>query len=79
MREVGELVAGATKANKRLATLAMDGEVRFASAADRAAFAGELTAAITTLVARHHDDRASDGRPHRVVVAVHPMIGADPP
>lgn len=79
VREVGELIAGATKANKRLATFAMDGEVRFASAADRAAFAGELTAAITTLVARYHDDSAPDGRPHRVVVAVHPMIGEDRP
>ncbi len=78
VREVGELIAGATKANKRLATLAMDGEVRFASAADRAAFAEELTTAITTLVARYHDDSAPDGRPHRVVVAVHPMIGENP-
>lgn len=79
VREVGELIAGATKANKRLATLAMDGEVRFASAADRAAFAEELTAAITTLVARYHDDQAPGGRPHRVVVAVHPMTGEERP
>lgn len=75
VREVGELIAGAAKADKRLATLAMDGEVRFASAADRAAFADELTAAVTTLVGKYHDDRAPGGRPHRVVVAVHPMIG----
>ncbi len=79
VREVGELIAGATRANKRLATLAMDGEVRFASAADRAAFADELTAAITGLVARYHDDSAPDGRPHRVVVAVHPLIGEERP
>lgn len=79
VREVGELLAGAAKANKHLATLAMDGEVRFASAADRAAFAEELTAAITALVARYHDDRAPDGRPHRVVVAVHPMTGEERP
>ncbi len=78
VREVGELIAGATKANRRLATLAMDGEVRFASAADRAAFAEELTTAITTLVGKYHDDSAPDGRPHRVVVAVHPMIGDIP-
>jgi DNA-binding transcriptional ArsR family regulator len=32
VREVGQLLAGATRARKRLATFAMDGEVRFASA-----------------------------------------------
>ncbi len=30
VRDVGQLVAGATKARKRLATFAMDGEIRFA-------------------------------------------------
>lgn len=74
VREVGELIAGATKAGRRLATLAVDGEVRFADAADRAAFAEELTTAVTALVAKYHDDSAPGGRPHRVVVAVHPMI-----
>ena len=74
VREVGELLAGATKAGKRLATFAVDGEVRFASAADRAAFADELAAAVTTLVAKYHDESAEGGRPHRVVVAVHPGV-----
>lgn len=78
VREVGGLIAGAAKAGKPLATLALDGEVRFASAADRAAFAEDLTAAITTLVARYHDDTAPGGRPHRLVVAVHPLIGETP-
>lgn len=72
VREVGELIAGAAKAGKRVATLTVDGEVRFASAADRAAFADELTGAITALVAKYHDDAAPGGRPHRIVVAVHP-------
>lgn len=70
--EVGELLAGAVRARKRLATFAMDGEVRFASAADRAAFAEELTAAVTRLVSKYHDESAPDGRGHRVLVAVHP-------
>ncbi|MCX6462869.1 MAG: helix-turn-helix domain-containing protein [Pseudonocardiales bacterium] len=78
VREVGELIAGAARTNKRLATLAMDGEVRFASAADRAAFAEELTAAVTGLIARYHDDTAPDGRPHRIVVAVHPTTEEQP-
>ena len=74
VREVGELLAGATAAGRRLATFAVDGEVRFASAADRAAFADELAGAVTTLVARYHDQTAPEGRPHRVVVAVHPSL-----
>lgn len=74
IRDVGELLAGATATGKRVATFAVDGEVRFASAADRAAFAGELATAVTALVAKYHDDTAPGGRPHRVVVAVHPTL-----
>src|SRR5919109_2531112 len=50
VREVGQLLVGAAKARKRLATFGMDGEIRFANAADRAAFAEELTAAVTKLI-----------------------------
>jgi DNA-binding transcriptional ArsR family regulator len=74
VRDVGELLAGATKAGKRLATFAIDGEVRFASAADRAAFADELAHAVTTLVGKYHDESAPAGRRHRVVVAIHPEV-----
>jgi DNA-binding transcriptional ArsR family regulator len=73
VREVGELVRRATKANKRLATLSVDTEVRFRSPADRAAFSHELTAAISTLVARYHDESAPGGRAHRLVVMAHPL------
>lgn len=72
--DVGELVTGANKEKKRLATFAMDGEIRFASAADRAAFAEELAATVTSLVSRYHDERAPRGRDHRLVVAVHPTL-----
>jgi DNA-binding transcriptional ArsR family regulator len=74
VREVGQLLAGATRARKRLATFAMDGEVRFASAAERAAFAEELAASITSLVSKYHDESAPGGRDHRIVVAVHPTV-----
>ncbi|MFS8099797.1 helix-turn-helix domain-containing protein [Lentzea alba] len=76
VRDVGTLITGATKAKKRLATFALDGEVRFATAADRAAFAEELAASVTRLVAKYHDEQAEGGRPHRVVVALHPSIAA---
>jgi DNA-binding transcriptional ArsR family regulator len=74
VRDVGILIAGATTAGKRLATFAMDGEVRFASAADRAAFAEELAGAVTSLVSKYHDESATGGRAHRIVVAVHPTV-----
>src|SRR5215213_1796932 len=45
VRDVGALISGAARARKGVATFALDGEVRFASAADRAAFAEELTGA----------------------------------
>ncbi|MUL43240.1 helix-turn-helix transcriptional regulator [Streptomonospora sp. PA3] len=74
VRDVGELITGATRARKRLATFALDGEVRFASAADRAAFAEELAGAVASLVSKYHDESAAGGRAHRVVVAVHPQV-----
>ncbi len=76
VRDVGALVTGAARANKPVATFAIEGEVRFASAADRAAFAEELTRAVTALVGRYHDERAARGRTHRVVVAIHPAVPA---
>jgi DNA-binding transcriptional ArsR family regulator len=74
VRDVGDLISGATRAGKPLATFAIDATVRFASAADRAAFADELASAITTLVGRYHDETAPGGRDHHVVVALHPSI-----
>ena len=74
VRDVGTLVTGGAKAGKRVATFALDGEVRFASAADRAAFVEELTGAVTALVSKYHDELAPGGRDHRVVVAVHPSV-----
>jgi DNA-binding transcriptional ArsR family regulator len=74
VRDAGELITGAARARKRLATFAIDGEVRFASPADRAAFAEELAGAVTALIARYHDEAAPGGRDHRLVVAVHPSV-----
>lgn len=72
VRDIGSLITASAKANKRLATFGMDGEVRFASAADRAAFTQELTQAVTALVAKYHDEKAPGGRAHRLVIAIHP-------
>lgn len=69
LREVGRLVTGAR--GRRVATFAVDGEITFATAADRAAFTRELGDAVRDLVAKHHSDH---GRPHRLVVALHPSL-----
>ncbi|WP_406479186.1 ArsR/SmtB family transcription factor [Streptomyces sp. NBC_01615] len=74
VRDVGSLITGAAKARKRLATYALDGEVTFASAADRAAFIEELTVGVGALIRKYHDGNAEGGRPHRIVVAVHPTL-----
>jgi DNA-binding transcriptional ArsR family regulator len=74
VNEVGQLIEGATAAKQPLATFAVDSEIRFASAADRAAFSQELGDAVAGLVARYHDAGAPGGRKHRLVMALHPSI-----
>ena len=71
--EVGDLVRRAKDTGKRLATLAVDTEVRFRSASDRAAFSNELTEAVAKLVSKYHDESAPGGRLHRVTVVAHPL------
>jgi DNA-binding transcriptional ArsR family regulator len=78
VREVGELITRSGAVRKPLATFAIDSEIRFASAADRAAFARELGDAVTDLVAKYHDQHAEGGREHRLIAALHPSI-TDPP
>jgi DNA-binding transcriptional ArsR family regulator len=70
VREVGALARLAGAAGKRLPTLSIDTRIGFRSAADRAAFADDLTEAVLELAARYHHD---DGRPHRLVIAAHPL------
>jgi DNA-binding transcriptional ArsR family regulator len=74
VREVGELISGASAARQRVATFAIDSEITFASAADRAAFAAELSETAAALAAKYHDAGAKRGRKHRLVVALHPSI-----
>lgn len=73
VREVSDLVRRARETDKRLPTLSIDTEVRFRSAAERAAFTHDLTEAVTRLVARYHDAEAPGGRSHRLVMVAHPL------
>ncbi|WP_078988917.1 helix-turn-helix domain-containing protein [Streptomyces sp. WM6372] len=78
VQEVGALVTGASRAGRRVATFAVDAEVRFASAADRMAFADELTQTVAALVSRYHDESSPQGRGHRVIVGLHQIPAAPP-
>lgn len=75
VREVGTLVRRAGTPGGRVPTLTVDTRIGFRSAADRAAFADDLTAAVLELAARYHHD---DGHPYRLVVAAHPIPEEQP-
>lgn len=72
VHEVATLTRRADEAGRSLPTLTIDTDIRFADAADRAAFTRELTEAVTALAARYHDETHPAGRWHRLVVAAHP-------
>jgi DNA-binding transcriptional ArsR family regulator len=78
VREVGDLLRRAKAVDKRLPTLAIDTEIRFRSAADRAAFTRDLTDAVTELASRYHDESAHGGRAHRLVIVAHPLPPQSP-
>jgi biotin operon repressor len=76
--ELGQVMADAGQAGKRVATLSVSADVRFSSPEQRARFARALELAITRLIARHAAPaRADDGRPlpgrlFRLVVGCYP-------
>src|SRR4030088_3456053 len=62
VRDAGALVTAAARARKRMATFAMNGQMRFAPAADWAAFARELAESMAALMSKYHDETAEGGR-----------------
>jgi DNA-binding transcriptional ArsR family regulator len=78
IRDVAALEDRARKEGKRVATLTLDADVRFASAETRAKFADELAGALARIAARYHDDRAPGGRRFRLIAAVHPVPPESP-
>ena len=72
VRELGGMARNAAEQGTTLPAMGIDTAIRFASPADRLAFADELTDTIARLAATYHDADAPDGRWQRVVVAVHP-------
>lgn len=78
IREVGALVHAGRDTGKRLSTLAIDTEIRFRSAAERAAFSKELVSTVAALASKYHDESAPGGRPHRLLVLAHPLPHENP-
>ena len=74
LRDVATLDERAKREGTRIATLTIHTDVRFANAAARAAFAGELGDLLNALVAKYHDDHTSGGRRFRLLTAIHPAV-----
>jgi DNA-binding transcriptional ArsR family regulator len=78
IRELGELRQRARGEGKRLATLALQADVRFASAADRATVAEELATEVARVVDAYDRPDARGASSFRMVVGVHPALATDP-
>jgi DNA-binding transcriptional ArsR family regulator len=74
IRQLGVLRARAEQHEKRLATLTIEAEVRFATADDRTAFANDLATAVAAVVSRHHSPDAEGGRTFRLFACAHPHL-----
>jgi DNA-binding transcriptional ArsR family regulator len=74
IRDLATLCLRAGRAGKRIATLTLETEIRFASAESRAAFAEELTASMARLAAKYHNEHAEGGRRFRLITASYPAL-----
>ena len=80
--ELARSVELASAAGKRLATLAINTELRFTSPEPRARFTEELQRAIVEVAGKHSspftkaDGSAAEGRPFRLVVGCYPIPSA---
>ena len=72
LRELSETAEKAAAARKRVATLTLEADVRFASPEARNAFAEELSAAVAQLVAKYHDATTPGGRTSHLIVGAYP-------
>ena len=73
IRELAGLAGRAQRAQKRVATLTLESEIRFASAESRAEFAEELTSTLARLAAKYHNEHVEGGRRFRLLTACYPL------
>lgn len=74
VRDVALLRERAASVDQRLATLAIDTEVSFASPADFNAFSQELAQEIARLSVKYHQEHLRGSRRYRIFAGSHPLI-----
>ncbi len=79
VRELSSLTRRADEAGQPLASLTIDTDIRFASAADRARFTADLADTVQRLAATYHDESTPHGRWHRLAVLAHPRPQQEEP
>ena len=79
LEEVSTLRPRAEAAGKKLPTLTLQTEVRFATARSQNEFLEELLAVFSDLVTRHHRPDAPGGRTFRLSLLGHPALPPEPP
>lgn len=72
IRDLAVLQEKAAKARKKISTISLDVEVRFANAADRHGFVEDLSNSVAALVARYHDEASEGGRRFRFILGGYP-------
>ena len=79
IRDVSVLRQRADKAGKKIATLTLETEIRFADAKARQEFTAELLNAVAGLALKYHNDKAEGGRKFRLVLGSYPVITKQEP
>jgi hypothetical protein len=74
LNDLAALGRAAAARGKRVPTLTLETDVRFATPADQRRFADELTAALATLAAKYHHPDAPQGRTFRVFACGYPAV-----
>jgi DNA-binding transcriptional ArsR family regulator len=74
LNDLAALGRAAAARGKRVPTLTVETDVRFATPADQRRFADELTIALTTLAAKYHQPDAAQGRTFRVFACGYPAV-----
>src|SRR5215217_2542912 len=78
LNDLAALGRAAAALGKRVPTLTLETEVRFATPADQRRFADELTTAFATVAAKYHHPDAPQGRTFRVFACGYPAVPSPP-
>lgn len=74
LNDLAALTRAAAARGKRVPTLTLESEVRFATPADQRAFADDLAKAVARVAARYHRPDAPQGRTFRVFACGYPAV-----